>query len=80
MARVVLDYKAENLEDAAFSCPVNAFRKSLKGEFVIHPDECIDCGVCQSIVEEGIIDETDNADEAIVKYNAENSELWEKVQ
>lgn len=80
MARVVLDYQAADLEEAAFSCPVNAFRKSSKGEFVINPSECIDCGVCQSIVADSIIDEEANAEEAVIKYNADNSEVWDKVQ
>ncbi len=80
MPRIIIDRKAEGLEDAAMSCPANAFRKSNDGEFVICPNDCIDCGVCQSMVGEGTILDDSEANEADTKFNAEKSEEWNNVQ
>ena len=80
MTRVVVSKETEGLMDAAFSCPVNAFRKSEDGKMVIDPVECIDCGVCQSEAPEGAIVEDSEASEADIKFNAENAKTWTPAQ
>lgn len=80
MPRIIIDRKAEGLEDASLSCPANAFRKSNDGEFVICPDDCIDCGVCQSMVADGVILDDSEATEADAKFNEEKSKEWNNVQ
>jgi NAD-dependent dihydropyrimidine dehydrogenase PreA subunit len=68
MSRVVVKRTDSSLEEASLSCPVGAFKKSGE-EFVIDPNLCIDCGVCQSVVEEGVILEDGEADAEDVSYN-----------
>lgn len=79
MSRVVIDTTNANLEEAAMSCPCNCFRKN-NGEFVIDGNQCIDCGVCQTVVDEGVIVEDGEADDAKIQYNNENAEKWEPAQ
>ena len=77
MPRVVVAKKGEGLEDAAASCPVACFHKDPKtGRMVINPDECIDCGVCQSESKPGEIVTDDEASAADKKFNAEKSKEW----
>lgn len=80
MPKVIIDRKNAGIEEAAFSCPVNCFRKSEDGEFVINPEECIDCGVCQTIVEEGVILEDSEANEADIEFNKIHAAEWNQVQ
>lgn len=81
MTRVVVKSgsDAEKLMDAAFSCPVNAFKKG-NNQMVIDPDECIDCGVCQSEAPEGVIIEDSEASKEDIAFNTENSKKWEPAQ
>jgi ferredoxin-like protein FixX len=72
MSRVVVKRKDGKLQAAADSCPMGCFKKTGDGEFVINQETCIDCGVCQSIVDEGVILEETEASEADIKYNREN--------
>lgn len=47
---------------------------------MIDPDECIDCGVCQSIVDEGVILEDSEATESAATFNREKSKQWQPAQ
>ncbi len=80
MPRVVVNKKGPNLEEAGMTCPVNCFRKSLQGEFVIDPNECIDCGVCQVIVDNGDILTDAEANEKDIEFNRANAKEWDPVQ
>jgi NAD-dependent dihydropyrimidine dehydrogenase PreA subunit len=79
MPRVVKITGDSRLGEAAASCPVNCFRKE-GNSFVVDPDLCIDCGVCQTIVEEGVIFEDSEADEKDVNFNKEKSKIWQPAQ
>ncbi|MDR1495183.1 MAG: hypothetical protein LBI29_04100 [Rickettsiales bacterium] len=79
MPRVVIKNDNPGLEEASVSCPINCFRKNGK-QFVINPDECIDCGVCQSIVDMGVILEDSEAGESAISFNREKSEQWQPAQ
>ncbi|GHU28478.1 hypothetical protein FACS1894152_6200 [Bacilli bacterium] len=79
MPRVIQKVSDAKLEEASESCPVNCFRKE-GSSFVIDPDECIDCGVCQSIVDEGVILEDGESDSKSIDFNRENSKKWQPAQ
>ncbi|MDR2777834.1 MAG: hypothetical protein LBB24_03635 [Rickettsiales bacterium] len=79
MPRVVVKNSDASLEEASASCPANCFRKDGK-MFVIDPDECIDCGVCQSIVDDGVILEDSEAEENAINFNREKSKKWQPAQ
>ncbi|MDR1425893.1 MAG: hypothetical protein LBI70_02780 [Rickettsiales bacterium] len=79
MPRVVIKNKDADLEEASASCPVNCFRKD-NDMFVIDPNECIDCGVCQSIVSGGVILEDSESDEDAINFNREQSKKWQPAQ
>ena len=79
MPRVIVDRKNSKLEEAAFTCPVNAFRKSSDGQFVIDPNICLDCGMCQNMVEEAIKEDSE-ANQEDIEFNANNAEKWESIQ
>ena len=72
MPRVVVKRDAD-LTNAAKACPVQCFHKCPENIFVIDPDECIDCGVCQMESPEGAIVNDSEASEADKKFNAEKS-------
>ena len=78
MPRVIVDRKNANLEDAGLSCQCGCFRKN-NGEYVIDPNSCIDCGVCQTVAGEAILEDTE-ASEEDVNFNAENADKWEVVE
>ena len=42
----VVDEKCIKTTDCVAVCPVNCFYEG-ENMLVIHPDECIDCGVCE---------------------------------
>jgi len=47
---------------------------------VIHPDECIDCGVCEpECPPEAILPDTDSEAEAWLELNREYSEKWPNI-
>jgi ferredoxin len=54
--------------DCVEVCPVDCFYEG-ENMLVIHPDECIDCGVC----------EPECPAQAIVKDTAEGAELWIEI-
>lgn len=79
MPRVVKKREDEKLEEASEACPVNCFRKN-NNSYVIDPDLCIDCGVCQTIVDEGVILEDIETDEESIDFNREKAAEWEPAQ
>ena len=47
---------------------------------VIHPDECIDCGVCEPECPiEAILPDTEQEAEKWVEFNREYSEKWPNI-
>lgn len=75
MPRVVVKRDDSNLGEAAASCPVSAFKNN-GSEHVIDPNVCIDCGVCQGIVAEGVILEDGEASDEDKDYNEKKSQEW----
>lgn len=76
MPRIVEKKDDVKIQEAAESCPVNCFRKN-NNEYVIDPDLCIDCGVCQTIVDEGVILDDVSASQESIEFNREKSKEWE---
>lgn len=67
--------------DCVDVCPVDCFYEG-PNFLVIHPDECIDCGLCEpECPAEAILDENDLSDEqqAYVALNAELAEQWPNI-
>jgi len=57
--------------DCVEVCPVDCFYEG-ENMLVIHPDECIDCGVCEpECPAEAILPDTDPGAEAWLKLNAD---------
>lgn len=62
--------------DCVEVCPVDCFYEG-ENTLVIHPDECIDCGVCEPECPiEAIIPDTDPEGEKWVEFNRKYSEMW----
>ncbi|MEM6463837.1 MAG: ferredoxin FdxA [Pseudomonadota bacterium] len=62
--------------DCVEVCPVDCFYEG-ENMLVIHPDECIDCGVCEpECPAEAIRPDTDEAMESWVDFNLKYAELW----
>ncbi len=60
-------------------CPVDCFYEG-ENMLAIHPDECIDCGVCEpECPVEAILPDTDTDGENWVEHNREFSELWPNI-
>ena len=60
-------------------CPVDCFYEG-ENMVVIHPDECIDCGVCEpECPPEAIIPDTDGDVDKWVELNREYSEKWPNI-
>lgn len=60
-------------------CPVDCFYEG-KNMLVIHPDECIDCGVCEpECPPEAIVPDTDTNAEAWYEMNRVYSETWPNI-
>ncbi|MBV1788834.1 ferredoxin family protein [Marinobacterium sp. D7] len=67
--------------DCVDVCPVDCFYEG-PNFLVIHPDECIDCGLCEpECPAEAILSEDDLRDEQqpYVALNAELAELWPNI-
>ena len=65
--------------DCVEVCPVDCFYEG-ENMLVIHPDECIDCGVCEpECPVEAILPDTDGAAESWVEQNREYSEKWPNI-
>lgn len=62
--------------DCVEVCPVDCFYEG-ENMLVIHPDECIDCGVCEPECPiEAIIPDTEAEAEKWLELNREYSEKW----
>ena len=62
--------------DCVEVCPVDCFYEG-ENTLVIHPDECIDCGVCEpECPVEAIHPDTDDGAEKWVDMNRKFSEAW----
>jgi len=65
--------------DCVEVCPVDCFYEG-ENMLVIHPDECIDCGVCEpECPAEAIHPDTDEASEKWVELNREYSATWPNI-
>ncbi len=65
--------------DCVEVCPVDCFYEG-ENMLVIHPDECIDCGVCEpECPAEAIKPDTEPGLEQWLKLNAEYAEKWPNV-
>jgi ferredoxin len=65
--------------DCVEVCPVDCFYEG-KNMLVIHPDECIDCGVCEpECPPEAIVPDTDPQAEKWLELNQQFSETWPNI-
>jgi ferredoxin len=66
--------------DCVEVCPVDCFYEG-ENFLVIHPDECIDCGVCEPEcpVEAIVPDTEDDKDGKWLKINAEFAKSWPNI-
>lgn len=66
-------------QDCVEVCPVDCFYEG-ENMLVIHPDECIDCGVCEPECPiEAIIPDTDPESEKWLELNRDYSEKWPNI-
>ena len=60
-------------------CPVDCFYEG-ENMLVIHPDECIDCGVCEpECPVEAIVPDTEDGLEKLLEINTEYAEKWPNI-
>lgn len=66
--------------DCVEVCPVDCFYEG-ENMLVIHPDECIDCGVCEPEcpVEAIKPDTEDDPDAKWLKLNTEYAQVWPNI-
>tara|TARA_B100001175_G_C19329102_1_gene551590 strand:- start:455 stop:793 length:339 start_codon:yes stop_codon:yes gene_type:complete len=65
--------------DCVEVCPVDCFYEG-ENMLVIHPDECIDCGVCEpECPPEAILPDSDPEAERWLNLNRELSEIWPNI-
>jgi ferredoxin len=65
--------------DCVEVCPVDCFYEG-ENFLVIHPDECIDCGVCEpECPTEAIVPDTDEGLEEWLEINRKYSEEWPNI-
>ena len=65
--------------DCVEVCPVDCFYVG-ENMLVIHPDECIDCGVCEpECPVEAIIPDTIDDDPRWLEINTKFSEIWPNI-
>ncbi|MDF7777850.1 ferredoxin family protein [Sphingomonas sp. AOB5] len=64
--------------DCVSVCPADCFYEG-DNMLVIHPDECIDCGVCEAECPAEAILPADDADQKWQDLNAEYSQVWPNV-
>ena len=65
--------------DCVEVCPVDCFYEG-ENMLVIHPDECIDCGVCEpECPAEAIKPDTEPGLEKWLELNAEYSKTWANI-
>ena len=67
------------LMDCVEVCPVDCFYEG-ENMLVIHPDECIDCGVCEpECPVDAIKSDTEPGAEKWLKLNAEYAKIWPNI-
>ena len=65
--------------DCVKVCPVDCFYEG-ENMLVIHPDECIDCGVCEpECPAKAIVPETAAGSDAWLKLNASFASVWPNI-
>ena len=65
--------------DCVEVCPVDCFYEG-ENMLVIHPDECIDCGVCEpECLPEAILPDTEPGTDAWLDLNKRLSETWPNI-
>ena len=65
--------------DCVEVCPVDCFYEG-ENMLVIHPDECIDCGVCEpECPVEAITPDTDDSAKDWTEINKKFSETWPNI-
>ncbi len=65
--------------DCVEVCPVDCFYEG-ENMLVIHPDECIDCGVCEpECPAEAILPDTEPGLEKWIELNAEYAAKWPNI-
>ncbi|MFA7415116.1 MAG: ferredoxin FdxA [Rhizobium sp.] len=65
--------------DCVEVCPVDCFYEG-ENFLVIHPDECIDCGVCEpECPAEAIKPDTEPGLENWLKINTEYAQIWPNI-
>ena len=65
--------------DCVEVCPVDCFYDG-ENMLVIHPDECIDCGVCEpECPPEAILPDSDPEADAWLELNREYSAIWPNI-
>ena len=65
--------------DCVEVCPVDCFYEG-KNMLVIHPDECIDCGVCEpECPVDAIVPDVEPDMEAWVEFNRKYSDMWPNI-
>jgi ferredoxin len=66
-------------QDCVEVCPVDCFYEG-ENMLVIHPDQCIDCGVCEpECPVEAIVPDTDTDVEKWVEINRQYAEAWPNI-
>lgn len=67
------------LMDCVEVCPVDCFYEG-ENMLIIHPEECIDCGVCEpECPVEAILPDSDEVSEPWIELNREFSEKWPNI-
>jgi ferredoxin len=65
--------------DCVEVCPVDCFYEG-ENMLVIHPDECIDCGVCEpECPAEAITDDSDDSSKEWIEINRKYAEAWPNI-
>jgi len=65
--------------DCVEVCPVDCFYEG-ENMLVIHPDECIDCGVCEpECPVEAIVPDTEDGADKWVEVNAKYAAAWPNI-
>ena len=65
--------------DCVEVCPVDCFYEG-ENMLVIHPDECIDCGVCEpECPEEAILPDSEEDGQKWLELNTEYSNKWPNI-
>ena len=66
-------------QDCIEVCPVDCFYEG-ENMLVIHPDECIDCGVCEpECPADAILPDTESEADKWLELNREYSEKWPNI-